>query len=242
MIIAELVTRCTRRTLERSPGLSYLETSNDDPAYRFQTTFNRNVFNFRLLMVLYKFSVKIFGRAGVSPDKLIELRDRAFSLHGALPDCTSEDLVNDFKKINSVKGFDEMMVVLDMNKPNPKEFAQFLRNYVEVSEENGYHKMPLNQQEALWCRLQADLGVATPQGMRSIRPRRFCDCAGGRVHDRDWRGGRGRGRGVYSGRGRGGYGGPGRVEHGCHCVGHTGWYGRFDNESSPTPRSFAYLL
>jgi hypothetical protein len=62
------------------------------------------------------------------------------------------------------------MDVMGIDKPNTERFAQFLRACVVDSENNGYHKLPLTPEEALWLRLQKDPGVEVIKGMRPLQP------------------------------------------------------------------------
>ena len=193
-LITEAITRNAKRVLEKYPQLAYLEPTPFSN-YRLEKSFEASKTSYRILMFLNLFRHIAIG----TPRKTIQqLRDSAFSRHGAPPPGGAKDLAESIKNIHKVDNFGDFLVLMGMPRMNKEWVTKFLKERQNAAVTMGYCSIPLTQGQAMYLRAEVEPNIAVVPGTFFLPPPKPDD--GGRYDFRARRGGRG---GLRGGRGRG---------------------------------------
>lgn len=207
-IVKETITRNVVWILKQKPELAFLEKDDTHSMYRLQETFRASKTSYRLLMFLNLFRCTAVGSPRTK--SLTQLRDEAFSRHGAPPLGSAAGLASSIKRIHQIDNFPDFLAAMGIEKGGPVAFCNFLRLAVKDSEKLGYSRMPLNQGEAYALRKVVDRDVSGGEGLEGyVAPNMGHPSRSFFPNNRRGGGGGGRGTDWGRGGGRGGRGGRG---------------------------------
>jgi len=162
-VVRETITRNVVWMLKEKPELAFLETTGTHSTYRLRETFRASKTSYRLLMFL-----NLFRRTAVGSPRtksLVQLRDEAFSRHGAPPLGSAACLASSIKRIQQIDNFPDFLDAMGIEKGGPVAFCNFLRQTIKDSEKLGYSRMPLSQGQAYALRKFVEGNVPGGEGL-----------------------------------------------------------------------------